>query len=541
MYPDGISYLDIGDAYWRGDWHNAINAYWSPLYSWILGGSVKVFRSSMETEFPLVHLVNLLIYVVALSGFAFFLETFIERHKKEASKIATRSQIGIPVWAWYVVGYSFFITASLSLITISFASADMGVAAIVYFASAIILRIEKGETQPLVFVLLGLALGIGYLAKTAMLLMAFPFLVVAAVAHRRHSDSFKPVALSAVVFLITVTPFIVALSISKGKATFGDSGTINYTVNVNKVQFLIPKGPGMKHPVRRLNNTIEAYEYSKPIRGTYPLWADPSYWHEGIRPHFDLKRQLQTMALSAAECAWISFNVFLGLHVSVAILFLYLISPRPSASFARALRHWILWIPALAGIALYTVVVIEPRYVGGLFCVLWLVALSGVQLPQSHASRHQITVTVLFVALATGGIAVRDIWRTSHGVGVGEKNIATPECPKVAEALLANGLRPGDKIAVISDWLFPYRQGAYIARLARLQIIGEARPDIFWAADESARVRLVTEFGNVGAKVLFAHNPPQVGTDWQRLAGTNYYFYRIPPGTSLPPSKEQRP
>jgi hypothetical protein len=27
---DGISYLDIGDAYWRGDWHMAINAFWSP-------------------------------------------------------------------------------------------------------------------------------------------------------------------------------------------------------------------------------------------------------------------------------------------------------------------------------------------------------------------------------------------------------------------------------------------------------------------------------------------------------------------------------
>jgi hypothetical protein len=28
---------DIGDAYVRGDWHSAVNAYWSPLYSWFLG------------------------------------------------------------------------------------------------------------------------------------------------------------------------------------------------------------------------------------------------------------------------------------------------------------------------------------------------------------------------------------------------------------------------------------------------------------------------------------------------------------------------
>ena len=34
---DPISYLDIGDAYLRGDWNAALNSYWSPLYSWIVG------------------------------------------------------------------------------------------------------------------------------------------------------------------------------------------------------------------------------------------------------------------------------------------------------------------------------------------------------------------------------------------------------------------------------------------------------------------------------------------------------------------------
>src|SRR5438128_10511343 len=47
MNPDGISYLDIGDAYWRGDWHMAINAYWSALHSWILGLFLKVLKPSV--------------------------------------------------------------------------------------------------------------------------------------------------------------------------------------------------------------------------------------------------------------------------------------------------------------------------------------------------------------------------------------------------------------------------------------------------------------------------------------------------------------
>lgn len=33
IHSDGIAYLDIASAYLRGDVPNAINAYWSPLYS----------------------------------------------------------------------------------------------------------------------------------------------------------------------------------------------------------------------------------------------------------------------------------------------------------------------------------------------------------------------------------------------------------------------------------------------------------------------------------------------------------------------------
>jgi hypothetical protein len=541
MYPDGISYFDIGDAYWRCDWHHAINAYWSPLYSWILGGFLKVFHASIYGEFPLVHLVNFLMYATAVAAFAFFLETFLAQQKHEEAEIPAQSQIGLPIWAWYVVGYSVFLTASMFLITISFTSADMLVAAIVYFASALLLKIQRGKAYTLSFVLLGLALGIGYYAKTAMLLMAIPFLIVGAVAHKRRGGSLKPAALSFFVFLLTAAPFIVALSIAKGRPTFGDSGTINYTVNVGRVQFFIPNEPGMKHPVRKLPGAIEAYEYAHPVSGTYPLWTNPSYWHEGIRPRFNLRRQLRTIALTAAECTWISFNVFLGLHISVVILFLYLISPAPSRCFAAAIRHWLLWIPALAGIALYALVVIEPRYVGALFCVLWIVAFSGVRPPSSQSSRRLIMTAVLVVAFATSAIAVRGIWRTSHGIGIGESDIATPECPKVAEALLASGVHPGDKIALVSDWLFPSREGAYIARLARVQIIGEVRPDGFWAADESARAQLIAAFANTGATALFTYKPPRIEAGWQRLAGTDYYLYPIRETRNLPAPKDKQP
>src|SRR6186713_2547276 len=50
MNADGISYLDIGDAYFRADWVNAINPVWSPLYSWILGFVNFVIQPSIQWE-----------------------------------------------------------------------------------------------------------------------------------------------------------------------------------------------------------------------------------------------------------------------------------------------------------------------------------------------------------------------------------------------------------------------------------------------------------------------------------------------------------
>ena len=530
MYPDGISYLDVGDAYWRGDWHNAINAYWSPLYSWILGGFAKAFRPSLEYEYPLVHVVNFLLYVLALICFHFFLAELIKQDAGGSRPLKGTGEVGLPVWALYTSGYAAFITSSLLLITLSFPSADMAAAAVVYLAAALLLRIHAGEAQWGTFVLLGVALGIGYYAKTAMLLIAVPFLLVAAVLDKLAGHTLRRAALSFIVFLIVVAPFIAALSISKGRPTFGDSGAINYAVNVDKVAFFIPKDSGATHPIQRLTSAIEAYEYAQPIGGTYPLWYDPSYWHEGIHPHFSLLKQLRTLSLTFAQCCMILFSVFLGLHLSAVILFLWFVAPQPSRCLAAALRYWYLWIPAAAGVALYALVVIEPRYLGAQFCILWMIAFAGVR----ASSRRLITCAVLVAALATGALALRDIARTVRGIGLEERDIATPECPKVARALLDSGLQPGDKIAVVADWLFPSRQGAYISRLARIRMIGEARPDTFWTATDASRAELAQAFANAGAAALLTHNPPRLDTGWKQLAGTGYYVYFLKPSRNVP-------
>jgi len=205
-----------------------------------------------------------------------------------------------------------------------------------------------------------------------------------------------------------------------------------------------------------------------------------------------------------------------------------------------ALAQWILWIPAIAGIAMYGLLTIEPRYLGAQFCILWIVALAGVRLPKSFSSRYLIAGTVLLLVTATSAVTLRDTWRTAHNIGVDERDIATPECATAAEALRTAGLQPGDKIAVVSEWLFPSRQGAYIARLARVRIIAEGRSEGFWAADEPARSQLLDSFARAGVKAVLTRNPPHLEAGWQQLGGTSYYLYPIGHQPSAP-SEERHP
>src|SRR5579872_2090388 len=61
IFSDGISYLDIADSYARGDWHHALNEYWSPLLPWLLAIVFRLFHPSTYWQVSTLHVINLLI------------------------------------------------------------------------------------------------------------------------------------------------------------------------------------------------------------------------------------------------------------------------------------------------------------------------------------------------------------------------------------------------------------------------------------------------------------------------------------------------
>ena len=54
---DAVSYLDMGDAFLRGDWATAVNGYWNPLYGIVLSPALYVSTGSPALEYPIVHAV----------------------------------------------------------------------------------------------------------------------------------------------------------------------------------------------------------------------------------------------------------------------------------------------------------------------------------------------------------------------------------------------------------------------------------------------------------------------------------------------------
>jgi hypothetical protein len=52
MNPDGTAYIDIARAWLRADWSAALNAYWSPLYPWMLAAAIAVFHPASPGRFP---------------------------------------------------------------------------------------------------------------------------------------------------------------------------------------------------------------------------------------------------------------------------------------------------------------------------------------------------------------------------------------------------------------------------------------------------------------------------------------------------------
>src|ERR1019366_717507 len=231
--PDGISYFDIASACMKGQWRAAVNAYWSPGYPVLLSFWLSIFHPPAFRELAAIKCFNCLILIVALGCFEYFLRGVLEY--TQSATCDDRETGPLPVWALRATGYTLFFWISLYLTPPSLDTPDVLVFASILLAAGILVRVAAGADGWLRFAALGIVLGLGYLAKAVMFPQAFIFLAVAPFAVGNMRRAIPRLLLALVLFSAVSAPFLLLISRSKGRFTFGDSGRINYAEYVNGV------------------------------------------------------------------------------------------------------------------------------------------------------------------------------------------------------------------------------------------------------------------------------------------------------------------
>jgi len=540
MGADGIAYLDIGDAYWRGDWAAAINAMWSPFYSWLMGLALRLFQPSPFHEFTVVRLLNFALYLLSLAAFVLFLRE-LERFRRTRLNDAAAAQAdahALPCRAWLIFAYTLFIWTSLSMNRVARTSPDVLVSALVFVASALLLRIRMRRAGWLAFALFGLTLGVGYLTKTFMFPLAFVFLASSLFAYGDARRAVPRVALALLVFLAVSAPFVVALSRAKHRLTIGDTGRLNYAWHVNGTTPFIhwqgePEGHGTPaHPTRKLFDSPALYEFDSPVAGTYPPWYDPTYWYEGVHARPSLSRQLKAVARNVLLAYQFLFYRFFPGAVAAALFILFYTSRRAREVVREVAAYGFLIAPALVASACYLLIHFEQRYFAPFVVITGMSLFASVRLPRTDDARRLTTALVIFTvatfALSLGYYSARDLYSSVRDLAPGRAARVDVQW-QVAEELRRMGVAPGERVASIGNTMFHAWP-----RLARVRVVAEISTrtggdvEKFWAGDAALKAQVLETFARTGARVIVAEGIPQwaSGTEgWQRVGATHFYVY----------------
>jgi hypothetical protein len=531
MNADGISYLDIGDAYMRGDWQNAVNAVWSPMYSWVLGLAMRIVQPPMRWEFPLVQLVNFAIYVFALGSFALF---WGQMGKYREARLAGESVL--PPWAFQATGYLLFIFSSLVLIELWSVTPDLLMSALLYLAAAIVVRGRVTAQGWGSYALLGVILGLGYLTKTIMLPVGLLLVAASLFSARCVRRSAPRSALALGVFLLIAAPYVALISQRQGHFTYGEGGWITDMRHVKGITDPYWQGDAINgtplHPARVIHTDPPVYEFGAPISGTYPISYDPSYWFRGYEGKFDLGQTLQAVMSSALFYGHLFLRELGPLLAGISALYLMARFRRRPA--LQVVREWTLALVALVMLAVYSPVLAEGRYVGVFVVLLFADLLANLALPKEPLqARMGPAVGLVMILFLTGNLLLHNLEGFklfTAGPSPASPTAAAPgpRWPgEVTEELSRLGVGPGSRVGVIG-----YAYDSFWARLGRLRIVAEMpewRAGEFYAGDAGLQSQVIAAFASTGAEAIVSEYTPGDASleGWRQVGASNVYVYQL--------------
>lgn len=502
---DAISYLDIASAYLRGDWTNAINGYWSPLYSWLIAAGLAIFRPTPFWEFAFLKALNFVTFIFLIGCFEYFLKAVSALQEKRV-QAGEYANFYVPSANLVKLNlYIAFIFINLSYGGVYQDTPDFLLSAFVLLASALLLEYRFTAAKLSTLVAMAASLAFAYLSKAVAFPLALYYFFLVAVSSTSYKAGLKQSALSLGVFLLLAGPFVAALSNHYGHLTFSETGKIAYCEAVSQsVPFLHPLfsknlADGchhLLHPSRVIFDEPKVFEFAEPVQGTFPVWYDPSYWYAGCEIKYSNLKQF----IASFCSAWVYIKLFFG-PLFIAWLLMVIVARQPGLSIKLWARNFLVYSPGLVALTCYLIGVnlnqVYPftyRYLPAYFMLILAGLALSLKLKDNVASRRGV-----LTAFVTANICffVPLVIQTAGDLGLllqKQNNVHW----EVAHALDGLNIKPGDRVASLDN-----RRQYYWARLAGLKIVAEIFDiDSFFKDYPDRAQKISTKLKEFGVKAI---------------------------------------
>src|SRR5580704_13691319 len=194
---DAVSYMDIGDLIRAHNWHGVINGYWNPLYPAALALGHIVFHPTHYTELHAYYMVNFGIFLLEMLAVVAFADALIQlRELRETTATASNPlPFLLDRYTLRYLGIAILVISTQRELSMGKVRPDALLLAFLLFALAALLR-HLATSHLRYAALMGLALGLAYLAKSFAFVFTF-LCILALIAFRFFWQRHAPARIAA--------------------------------------------------------------------------------------------------------------------------------------------------------------------------------------------------------------------------------------------------------------------------------------------------------------------------------------------------------
>jgi hypothetical protein len=219
---------------------------------------------------------------------------------------------------------------------------------------------------------------------------------------------------------------------------------------------------------------------------------------------------------------------FVGQPVLIlGFVVLLVMSGRGQSYFKNLAEQWVLILPAITALLMFSVFHVENRYIAPFVVILWFGVLLAVRLPASQQSKKLLGCVCISMALLVLAPVVYDTIKKSYASVRHLRKGTEPAVVlhwRIANELRKKGMLPGDTVAIIGNGT-----RAYWAHLGQLKIVAEMRAehiDEFLVTPQRVKDNIVDAFRRTRAEIIVGNLPAYCcGDGWESLNEPGYLVY----------------